>query len=81
METEAGGQVVIQIRMVHHVESPEDRDGMKHDVLYVYYKIEEDHAGRHCYRIGDVQGVQQPPVVFLYNKGHGHRHNRHQQLC
>ena len=39
MEARAGGDVEIQIRMVHAVEPPERRHRVKHDMLQVNHQI------------------------------------------
>lgn len=42
MKPEAGRDVAIHVRMVHHVEAPEERHGVEHDVLQIERDIQRD---------------------------------------
>jgi hypothetical protein len=44
METNSRGDIVVHVGMVHHVEAPEEGNGVKHDVLKIYGKIEDQYT-------------------------------------
>jgi hypothetical protein len=58
MEADAGGQVVIEIRMMHHVEAPEGRNCVEHDVLKIDDEIEEDDGKSNEQPIREVHDVE-----------------------
>ena len=44
MEADSRGDVDIHVRMVNHVEAPEQGDGMKHDMLKIDGEVEDQHT-------------------------------------
>ena len=45
MEPQTGGDIEIQIDMMHAMDSPEHRDSVKHYVLEIDCQIEDEHRG------------------------------------
>lgn len=64
VETNTGGEINIQVGMVHHVQSPERRDGMVQDMLQVDRKIQGEHPNHHFQPGGKIQLVEQPPLTL-----------------
>jgi hypothetical protein len=79
MEPQARGDIEFQVRMVHAVQSPEPRHGMKGHVLGVDEQIEQEHGCRNGKPGRDVDKVEQTPTLRLSDKGHSHRRKREQQ--
>ena len=40
MKTQPGCNVVVEVRVVHHMEAPQDRDRVEHHMLKIYNEIE-----------------------------------------
>jgi hypothetical protein len=64
MKARAGGQVVIQIGVMHSMQPPQQRHGMHHDVLQPDDEVHRDHRQRHGKHEGHLEMVQQAPTAF-----------------
>ena len=64
MEAGAGRHVEIQVGMVHAVQPPQRRHGVKHDVLEIDDQIEHDDRERHLEPEGQRDQVEQAPAAF-----------------
>jgi hypothetical protein len=53
VKPQAGGQIEIQIRMMHHMQTPEGRNGVMQDVLRVNDQVQQDHAADDFQPIGN----------------------------
>jgi hypothetical protein len=42
MKSQAGTDITIEIRMVHHVKTPEQRHGMEHHVLEKEHEVQKN---------------------------------------
>ena len=58
MKADARGQIVIQVCMVHHVQTPQRGDRMKHDVLKVDDEVEEDDGKNDDGPVREVMGIE-----------------------
>jgi len=64
MKTQPGGQVIIQVGMVHHVQTPQNGDCMKHHVLKIYDKIKYSNPDYQVQPVWQINIVQQTPAVL-----------------
>ena len=63
MKAGAGGEIVIQIRMVHHVEPPQQGNGVEHQMLKVYNEIKQNHRQDDFDPDGPVHIVKHAPPL------------------
>jgi len=64
MKACAGGNVEVEIGVVHGVQAPQGRDGMKHDVLEVDCEIERHDRGQDLEPAGQHDVVEQTPAAL-----------------
>ncbi len=58
VKTCASGHVIVRICVMHPVQTPQQGDGMHHDMLQVDDAIHDNHRGNHCkrkWRLGVVE--------------------------
>ena len=85
MEADACCQVVIEIRMVHHVEAPEGGNCVEHDVLKIDDEVEKDDGESNEQPIREVHDVEYSPAFFTgpesqLNRGDGKRRRKATEL-
>ena len=73
MKANARGQVIIEICVMHHVETPERGNRMEHDVLNIDDEIQEDDRNNDHRPIGEVQSVEYSPPFLVRPEGKLHR--------
>jgi hypothetical protein len=61
VEADAGGDVELEIGVVHAVQAPQDRYGMKRRMLKIDGEIEQEHSEQNRKPARNGQGLQQPP--------------------
>ena len=66
----AGGDVEIEIGVVHPVQPPERGHRVEHDVLEIDREVEEDDRQRHGEAIGDRGNIEQTPAPLSRQKRH-----------
>ena len=76
MEARAGGDVEIEIGVMHPVQAPQRRHGMEHHVLQPDEKIQNHDRGKHGQPVRDLDVIEQAPAMFIRNSGHAHRGSR-----
>ena len=76
MKPHAGCRIEVEVAVVHHVETPERRHGMKQHVLAIEQTIERQYRDGHGYPWGELPGMQQPPVLCRRNLRRAHRQDR-----
>ena len=65
MEAHAGGDIEVEIGVVHAVQPPERGHRVEQHVLKVDGKIEHDHCGDDAEPYGHIQDVKESPAVLL----------------
>ena len=73
VEAEAGGEVEVEIGMVHHVEAPQCRHGVEEQVLQIEDEVEKNHRHTQRHREGHRKLPKKAPVACL-----GRHRNTHQ---
>ena len=63
VETRAGGQVIVQVGVVHLVQPPQRRHGVHHHVLQPDHEVHRNHRQRHGQPERHVEVVEQTPAV------------------
>jgi len=69
----------IEIRVMHHVQSPKNRNRMMENMLQVDREIRRITATATLSQYGRPHAIQKSPVLFLGEKGHPNRQNRENQ--
>jgi len=63
MKSRAGGHVVVHVRVVHHMQTPQNRDRMKHDMLHIDDEV-QDHDGQHHFQPeGPLDLIEDAPTL------------------
>jgi hypothetical protein len=62
MEANPSGYIEVHIRMMNHVEAPEEWNGMKHDVLNIYREVENQHTKDQMEPERKLKLIQYPPT-------------------
>ena len=70
METQPRGDIEFQIRVVHPMQSPQHRHGMKDHMLTVDHQIEQEHCDGDRDPSGQPDNVEQAPTFGLRKESH-----------
>ena len=70
MEAGPGGDVKIQIRVMHAVQAPERRHGVDQDVLQIDGEVQDHHRPHHRQPAGHGKSVEQTPAVGVRGQRH-----------
>jgi hypothetical protein len=62
MKANPSGYVEVHVRMMNHVEAPEEGNGMKHDVLNIYREVEDQHTKAYMVPEWESKLIQYPPT-------------------
>jgi len=73
MEAQSRGHVELRVGVVHAVEAPQGRDGVKKDVLEVDGEIEDHHGTDEGDPSRHVHGVKEAQSLRLAEEGETHR--------
>ncbi|EKD39407.1 MAG: hypothetical protein ACD_75C00419G0003 [uncultured bacterium] len=79
MKPQAGSQIEIEIRVMHPMEAPEDRDGVMQDMLHINDQVQQDKAADKFQPCGNGRMAEQPPIVFGGEQCHPGGQNREDQ--
>ncbi len=79
VEARPGGHVVIQVRVMHPVQAPQDRHRVHHDVLQPDDEIHGDHRDRNGKPERDLEVIEQPPALRGREGRDAHRRRGEQQ--
>ncbi len=68
MEAKPGSDVEVQVGVVHHVEAPEKRHRMEHDVLKIYHEVQHHKAYHYRRPVGHAYVSEEaiPPAVCRF---------------
>lgn len=72
MKAQAGGDIDVQIGMMHHVQAPEQRHRMEHDMLEIDHQIQDQDADKHAEPGRQIEDVEEPPAILPGRHGHLH---------
>jgi hypothetical protein len=77
MESRTCRDVHIDVSMMHTVHAPQDRHGVKHDMLQVDGEVQQqDRDGDRQPGWNRADRMEQPPTPLLSDHGHAHRRQR-----
>ena len=79
MKPGAGGDIVVEVGVMHPVQAPKQRDGMDHHMLEVDDEIQRNHGDDHRRQEGHFVVMEQPPAPPLGQGGDTNRRHRKQQ--
>jgi len=79
MKARAGGDVEIEIGVVHAVQAPEQRHGVHHDVLQVNHEVHGNHGHHHGQPVRRFDIIENAPALFLGKQRHADRGGGKQQ--
>jgi len=79
VKAQARCQVIIEIGVVHHVQTPKSWNCMMEHMLQVDGKIEGDHAYGDFKPVRQIDVVEQPPLTLICQKRHCSGKNREKQ--